>query len=118
MGSTGGLDIGGAIKGLTSAGTLGLSEGRFFDPEAIIGGGITGVTGGLVQGEQLIGGLRPDLPPPAGAPGVPTQDTAAQEAEQRRKERSGRRGRRANILTSPLGRTGSADIQRARLLGQ
>ncbi len=118
MGSTGGLDISGALKGLASVGTLGLSEGKFLDPEAIISGAITGGTAGLVQGEELIGGLRPDLPPPAGAPGVPTQGTAAQEAEQRRKERSGRRGRRSNILTSPLGRTGGADVQRTRLLGQ
>jgi len=118
MGSSGGLDVSGAVKGLADAGTLGLASGRFLDPEAIIGGAITGTTGGLVQGEEIIGGLRPDLPPPAGAPGQPTQDTAAQEAEQRRKERSGRRGRRSNILTSPLGQTGGADVRKARLLGQ
>ena len=69
----------------------------------------------------IIGFSSPDIPAPVAPPpppSGPTEEEAEAALQKEKRIQRGRRGRRSTILTSGLGVTEPANVQRKTLLGQ
>lgn len=73
--------------------------------------------GKLTQTAAKSLGLIPDVPSVPSMPAPPDAAAAAAAAEKARMDRKKRYGRQSTILTSPLGTTEDATVQRKSLLG-